>query len=400
VLLPKRRFLFFEVSKKLGIIAFLRFLIIGILYEVGIITIETALKGVFSSLKGLSIEELFQLYRQVPLMPGAKEVIGELRERGFRIALISSGLPKILVEDLASKLGADYASGIELSLDNEYLTGKIGGKVIQKNGKAEALQEIINESKLDLDCAVVADDRNNLSLFKLCKLSIGFNPDSWLSYKSDHVVKEDLLKIVSIFDQVDERNQSSNITLRELIHISGIMVPIVCKYLFDDHTVAIIILIGALVFMVSELLRIFGIEIPILTTITLRSVTKYETQEYATAPIFYAFGIVFSLLLFPPPVNYTSIAVLALGDSFASIFGRKFGKNVLPFNKGKRIEGSFFGWIFAFLGSLIFVDPLKALLAASVGILAESLPSPINDNITIPIVSGVTLTIFAMFYGT
>jgi len=40
---------------------------------------------------------------------------------------------------------------------------------------------------------------------------------------------------------------------------------------------------------------------------------------------------------------------------------------------------------------MIFVDPARALVAAAVGMLVEGIPSPINDNLTIPLVSGLVL---------
>jgi dolichol kinase len=69
----------------------------------------------------------------------------------------------------------------------------------------------------------------------------------------------------------------------------------------------------------------------------------------------------------------------------------KFGKTKLPFNKGKNIEGTIFGFILAFLGAMIFIDPARALIAAAVGMLVEGVPSPINDNLTIPLVTGFVL---------
>ncbi|MFQ5759250.1 MAG: diacylglycerol/polyprenol kinase family protein, partial [Candidatus Bathyarchaeia archaeon] len=100
-----------------------------------------------------------------------------------------------------------------------------------------------------------------------------------------------------------------------------------------------------------------------------------------------------SLLLFPTPINYASVAVLTLGDGFATIFGRKIGRTVFPFNKGKMMEGSIFGFLFAFMGAMLFVSPVKALIAAATGMIIECLPLPVNDNLTIPIISGLALTL-------
>jgi dolichol kinase len=145
-------------------------------------------------------------------------------------------------------------------------------------------------------------------------------------------------------------------------------------------------------YIVSEVTRLWGINFPVLSTITWRAANKPELYEFATAPIFFALGIVLSLIIFPAPISYASIAILTLGDGFASIFGRKFGSVTFPFNKGKNLEGSIFGFLFASVGAMLFVDPIKALVGAAIGMLMECLPLPISDNLAVPIASGLALT--------
>jgi dolichol kinase len=152
-----------------------------------------------------------------------------------------------------------------------------------------------------------------------------------------------------------------------------------------------VILSVAVIYTLSEIARVRGINIPVLSQITWRAAKKTELYEFATAPIHFAVGIALSLLIFPEPICYVAITVLTLGDSAAHIFGMKFGKTRLPFNKGKNLEGSIAGFVFAFLGALVFVDPALALVAAAVGMLVEAVPSPINDNLTIPLLSGLVL---------
>jgi len=397
VLLPKRRFLLFEIAARRGFFAFMKFLTIGVLYEMWLLPIESALKRLYSLMKGTTLEELLYRFRRLPLAPDVAELFGKLRRLGFKTALISSGLPKILVEDLARRIGADYASGLEVGLSNRSLTGEIWGSVIESEGKTAALGGILRKAELSpRDCVVVADDRNNLPILQLCGLAIGFNPDFILSLKSDSVVRGGLLGILSVLGGetvADSHSLSSRMALRELIHLSGILVPFVCIYVLDVYVVAFSILMVALLYTISEFLRMLGINIPIFSTITMKSADQNELQEFTASPIFYAFGIMLSLLLFRQPVSYASIAVLTLGDGFAAIFGRKFGRTALPFNKGKKVEGSLSGWFFAFLGSLIFIDPLRALIGATVGILVECLPLPVNDNLIIPLTSGLVLTL-------
>jgi dolichol kinase len=92
-------------------------------------------------------------------------------------------------------------------------------------------------------------------------------------------------------------------------------------------------------------------------------------------------------------VSSPAIAIFALGDSTASIFGRIYGKKTLPFNKGKTLEGSLIGFIFASLAGAFFTSPLKSLAGAVVAMIVECLPLPLNDNLITPLITGAALTL-------
>lgn len=397
VLLPKRRFLFFDAAKKLSFRRFLKILVIGLLYEVGLLSLESALRRIFAVYQGFLMDDFFRLFKGLPLMPGVKRVFKTLDEVGYKTALISSGLPTLLVKDLATRLNADYSFGLKLKTANGRLTGEIEGDVLKPNGKASVLEEILQKEGLSSqNCVVVADDRNNLQMFPLSTVRIGYNPDFVLTLKSDYVVRDDLSNIIPIINekasQVSRPIFSRNDVIREAIHMSGFFVPFVCAHLLGTYLVSLLIFLTALVFAASELARVQGISIPIFSTITWIAAKKSEFYEFATAPILFAIGIVVSLTFFPEPANYACVAILALGDSFDSIFGKKFGRTLFPFNKGKHVEGLVFGFLFAFAGALFFVSPVKAFIGAATGMLVGCLPLPVDDNLTIPIAAGLVLT--------
>ena len=399
VLLPKRRYVLFEAARKLGPFGFIKIITLGFLYEFGLLSLESALRKIFRSFQGFMIDDLFKLYKTVPLIPGVEQLFKELNQAGYRTALISSGLPTLFVKDLASRLNVDYAFGFELKTTNDHLTGEIAGEAIKPDGKALILKRILDREGLSAkDCVVVADDRNNLPMFPLCTLRIGYNPDFILTAKSDYVVRADPSEILPIIKEkalhIPRPALSRSDIIREAIHIGSFSVPCVCAYTFlEPHLVSLIILLVTLSYIASEFGKIRGIDFPLFSTITRRAAIKPELYEFASSPVLFAIGVMLPLLLFPTPINYASIAVLTLGDGFATIFGRIIGRTVFPFNKGKMVEGSIFGFLFAFLGTLLFVAPIKALTAAATGMIMECLPLPINDNLTIPIISGLTLTL-------
>jgi len=399
VIIPKRRYLLFEATRRLGYWKTLKVIVIGLLYEVGVLPLESALKRIFMLFKGLTVDELFQLHTRIPLIPGVEEFFRKLKEAGYRTALISSGLPAPVVEHLAARLDADYAFGLKLEVADKRFTGEIGGDVIKPNGKALVLKRIIESDGLSpQDCVVVADDRNNLPMFPLCSLKIGYNPDFLVSVKSDLVYRdalsESLPRLTGENLEVSYRAISKTDLIREAIHMSGALIPFVCIYLLERYLVSLLILLVTLLFTASELVRLEGTHAPLFSAVTQKAALKPELYEFVTAPIVFALAIVISLTLFPVPINYASIMILALGDGSATLLGKKIGRTVFPFNKGKRVEGSIFGFLFAFLGALLFVvSPVKALVGAAAGMLVESLPTPVSDNLAVPLVSGIAMMI-------
>jgi HAD superfamily phosphoserine phosphatase-like hydrolase len=401
ILYPKRRFIPFEATRKLGLLKFLKTIFLGFLYEIGLLSLETALKQIYKYFEGYTIEQLHYYFEKIPLLPGSDAIFEYLHKNGWKTALISAGIPHSFIQEIATKLKADYAFGLKMESVKGKFTGKVEGDVIKKNGKAVVLQEILNRENLDSkNCILVADDRNNLQMFAYANLKIGYNPDFVLTAKSDYVVTGNLTNILPIITKRKreeyKENLSRNQILRLAIHMSGFAIPFVCTYFLDRYLAAILIFIVTSLYVISELTRMVRITFPILTSITTRAAVKLELYEFTTAPIFYAFGIILSLIIFPPHFGYASIAILTLGDGAASLFGKKFGKTRYPFNKAKNLEGSFFGFIFAFSGAVFFVDPVSALLAAMMGMLVECLPMPVNDNLTIPLTAGSILMMLSI----
>lgn len=397
VIIPKRRFLLFEISRKLNFWQFMKIILIGILYEIGFLSLEKALKKIFKLLRGVSVDELLGLFEKVPLMPRTEEVFEKLNRLGIETVLISSGLPTLFVEKLAARLHANGSVGFDVEIVDGKLTGEIEGEVLKPKGKAFVLQKILESKNLSKqDCAVVADDRNNLPMFAFSSLNIVYNPDFLLTIKSNHAITDDLTEILPLVTSKNKPKVSSyalnkSDIFREAIHIGSFLVAFL-SLLVGQNTVAVLIFIITLLYIMSELARISGFNIPVISTVTWKAAIKAELYQFTTAPIFFAFGIILTLILFPAPINYASITILTFGDGFATIFGKLLGKTKFPYNKAKNLEGSFFGFLFAFFGAFIFLkNPFKAFFGALMGIIVESLPLPINDNLTVPITSALML---------
>ena len=224
-------------------------------------------------------------------------------------------------------------------------------------------------------------------------LKIGFNPDFVIRVKADRVVNGKLSSILPIIDGKPHKRSfpSTNDFLREDIHASGFFMPVIAT-LIGVPTVGALIFGIALIYTVSELWRLEGRELSFISAITRHAANQSELRGFAAAPLYFAFGILFTLLVFPHPASYAAIAMFCLGDSVASLFGGLISTS-LPFNKGKTWEGSLSGFFFAFLAGSFFVPPLLAFVGAAIAMTVEVLPLPVNDNVLVPVITGAALTL-------
>jgi dolichol kinase/phosphoserine phosphatase len=398
VLVPKNRFLF-EIGKTQGTFRLFKVLFLGFLYECGLIKLESVLKQLYGDLRGLEVESMLGVFDRIPAMPYLQSLCNQLKSRNCKVALISSGIPTLAVKKLAITLCADYAYGVEIEEVEGRLTGKIWGDAITKNGKLKILYNILTREGLTpSDCIVVADDRNNRCIFLPSALKIGFNPDFFLRIKADKVVNGQLTGIFPIIDGKKHRWSfpSVNDLVREDIHAAGFFMPVIASMIGVPIVAALIITI-ALIYTASELLRLEGFNLPLVSAITRHAASQSELFGFTAAPLYFAFGIVTTLVLFPYHAAGAAIAIFCFGDSIASIFGGIISAT-LPFNRGKTLEGSLAGFFFAFLAGSFFVSPYLAITGAAIAMTIEALPLPINDNVLVPIITGAALTI-AISYG-
>jgi dolichol kinase len=177
---------------------------------------------------------------------------------------------------------------------------------------------------------------------------------------------------------------------RNLFHFSGVVIPL--AYLLVSRGAALgLTTLLLCVLSVVELLRITG-------RLKVGMAGKYlkeKEQKKPTGSIFYVVAALVTILLFHKKAAVCSLLILAISDPLSSLVGRRLGRHPLF---GKSIEGTL-----TFLGSsliilmLFSVSPSSALAVAFVATVTELFtPRFLDDNLTIPIVTGLALTLFGV----
>lgn len=174
--------------------------------------------------------------------------------------------------------------------------------------------------------------------------------------------------------------------LRQSIHASGIFVIFLERF-FDPLVLIIIcaaiIICGAIIFRIDKDHHIFLLS-PIIKTC--------KRQQDEKGFMYFFFGVIIALSLFQINIANAIIVILVLGDSASTVFGKAFGRTPLPLNKKKTIEGSLAFFVVGFAAALTQLPFLPSLIGALFGTFAEGY-SPIDDNISIPLVSGIVMSV-------
>jgi len=160
----------------------------------GEINFVQSLRARVSLLKGLGIKRLESIAKTFKLTKGSEELIAALKEMGFKVALISGGFT-YFTDVLKKRLGFDYAFGNELEIKRGRLTGRIKGRIIDAQRKAEIMDEICRKEGITRDEVVaVGDGSNDRIMLANAGLGIAFNAKEILKKVADGAITRDHMK--------------------------------------------------------------------------------------------------------------------------------------------------------------------------------------------------------------
>jgi phosphoserine phosphatase len=124
--------------------------------------------------KGMKSSEVKGILGQIPLQPGAGDLIAYLREKGIGLGIISSGL-SFLSDRIKEEFDFDYAVANDLQTEDGILTGgiRINVHYDQKAEWVEDARRIFNLEKEEV--FAVGDSSGDIPMFQACGFSIAFN---------------------------------------------------------------------------------------------------------------------------------------------------------------------------------------------------------------------------------
>lgn len=199
---------------------------------------------------------------------------------------------------------------------------------------------------------------------------------------------------------------------RKTFHATGLLAPVVYQLLlaggWSVSQCAVLFSILTLTWWIYDVLRINSTFVQNHIPSVLESILRIEEKNRLCGCSYFSLGCTLAVLLFPPSTAVVSVVWLVLGDMSAALVGRAYGGEAAevkvgrsssgPFAK-KSLEGSFAMFLTCFVtGLIIFWEQPLAEYAVFLGALAATAvelyePFGLNDNLTIPLVSGFVLSV-------
>ena len=181
--------------------------------------------------------------------------------------------------------------------------------------------------------------------------------------------------------------------MRKVIHLLSAIIPLSYLWLIKERPIMLLILASMTSFaLLVEFMRNNGNHFSRwfhgLFHFMLRD---NETKGQHTGATWLLIGWTITVMLFKMPIAVAALLFLSIGDSFAAIVGKLF-----PIIRigNKTLSGTFSGFIASFL-FVLFVNqsllPIVILSGSIVAMVVELIPSRLNDNLTMPISSGLIM---------
>jgi dolichol kinase len=185
----------------------------------------------------------------------------------------------------------------------------------------------------------------------------------------------------------------SNEINRKIIHFSSILIPASYLWFIKDQYVMILLLSGLTILaLILELLRNkLNFVNSLFNNIFFKMLRKNEQNGKLTGATWMLISSLIITVFFPIYIVVPALIYLSVGDSFAAIIGKAY-----PYGKlGKKsITGTISGFIFSSIFALLVnvTLPVHIIIFGSIiAMIVEASPIKLNDNLTIPIISALSM---------
>jgi phosphoserine phosphatase len=152
----------------------------------GELNFDEALRARVALLKGLTRAKMESIQSHLTLSSGAEQLIKILQREGYKTAILSGGF-RFFAENFKRHLKMDYAYANDLEFENDVLTGKVSGKIVNAEEKARLIEYLAQKENVNLSQVVaVGDGANDLLMLAKAGFGIAFHAKEIVRRRAPH----------------------------------------------------------------------------------------------------------------------------------------------------------------------------------------------------------------------
>jgi phosphoserine phosphatase len=154
----------------------------------GELDFEGSLRDRVALLTGVDATAIDEVRRKLVLTSGARTLVRTLKRLDYKFAIVSGGFTQI-TDALVEELGIDFSAANTLEIIDGKLTGRVVGPIIDRAGKAAALNRFAAEADIPISQTVaIGDGANDLDMLQAAGLGIAYNAKPVVRQAADTAV--------------------------------------------------------------------------------------------------------------------------------------------------------------------------------------------------------------------
>ncbi|WP_340817963.1 diacylglycerol/polyprenol kinase family protein [Methanolobus sp. WCC4] len=176
----------------------------------------------------------------------------------------------------------------------------------------------------------------------------------------------------------------ANELMRKGIHLTSILIILVYVFFGKQETQTLLIVYLVLILTIEHFRLDRGIKLPVFNILL-----RQKEQMGLGSHVYFTLGALVAVSVFSRDIAFAAILMTTFGDMSAALIGKRFGR-IRIFGNGKSLEGCIAEFtVDLIIAVLLLGDPLVAILMAFVATYVETTFISIDDNLAIPVFSGI-----------